>query len=252
MVPDIVFPNQLNRLFGVSMLAINLFSPAVAEIRIDRLELAVSVGSFRVADLDLDAETDGSTYSVSAALTSSGLVNWFTRIRYDGKVHGRVSRGRPSPLHYAQTTVSGDKKTSGSITYRNGSPVQIERSPPAPIGAPKASIVGQAGALDILTATYLVLRNSEMTEICDHEFFIYDGTRRVKIELGPQIADEGFVSCNCKYVRIDGFSKKDMAEQTEVPFRLQYRPINEREGWFEIARLTSVTNYGALVVVPRK
>ncbi|MCE2523017.1 MAG: DUF3108 domain-containing protein [Rhodobacteraceae bacterium] len=236
----------------MSMLAMNLFGPAFAEIRIDRLELAVSVGSFRVADLDLDAKTDGSTYSISAALTSSGFVNWFTRIRYDGKVHGRVSRGRLSPLHYAQTTVSGDNKVSGSITYRNGAPVQIEKSPPAPIGAPKASIVGQAGTFDILTATYLVLRNSEMTEICDHEFFIYDGTRRVKIELGPQIADEGFVSCNCKYVRIDGFSEKELAEQTEVPFRLQYRPSNEREGWFEIARLTSVTNYGALVVVPRK
>ena len=59
-----------------------------------------------------------------------------------------------------------------------------EKSPPAPIGTPRASIADQSGTLDILTATYLVVRDSEESEVCDTEFFMYDGTRRSKIEIG--------------------------------------------------------------------
>ena len=230
----------------------NSLGAAAAETRVDRHEFTVRVGGFRVASMVLDGESDGAGYSVSASLNSTGLVNWFTRIRYDGRVHGRVSRNRLVPRHYVETTVSGDEQASGSITYRNGSPVQTEKSPPARIGAPRASIAEQDGTLDILTATYMVLRNSPEAELCDREFFMFDGTRRTKIELGPQQHKNGTISCDCTYFRIDGFPEKDMAEQVEFPFRLQYGPSPDREGWFEIVRLTSKTDYGPFAMVRRK
>lgn len=234
------------------LLALNCLGAAVAETRVDRHEFTLSVGSFRIANMTLEGETDGSTYSVSASLKSSGLVNWFTRVRYDGRVHGSVSGNRLVPKHYVETTMSGGEQASGSITYRSGSPVQTEKSPPAPFGSPRASIAEQHGTLDILSSTYAVLRSSPETELCGHEFFMFDGTRRTKIELGPKQQEEGAITCECTYFRIDGFSEKDMAEQVEFPFRVQYAPSSDREGWYEIVRLTSMTDYGALAMVRRK
>ena len=234
------------------LLAVNWLGAAVAETRVDRHEFTLSVGSFRIADMTLEGEADGASYSVSASLNSSGLVNWFTRVRYDGRVHGSVSGNRLVPKHYVETTVSGGEQASGSITYRRGSPVQTERSPPAPIGSPRASIAKQHGTLDILTATYVALRSSPEEELCGREFFMFDGTRRTKIELGPKQREDGAITCDCTYFRIDGFPEKDMAEQVEFPFRLQFGPMRDREGWYEIVRLTSMTDYGAFAMVRRK
>ncbi len=245
------FRNRACSLLGSFLLASNCLGAAVAETRVDRHEFTLSVGSFRIANMTLDGETDGDNYSVSASLKSSGLVNWFTRVRYDGRVHGNVSGNRLVPKHYVETTASGGEQASGSITYRRGSPVQTEKSPPAPIGSPRASIAEQHGTLDILTATYVALRSSPEADLCDREFFMFDGTRRTKIELGPQQREEGSITCDCTYYRIDGFSEKDMAEQVEFPFRLQFGPMRDREGWYEILRLTSMTDYGAFAMVKR-
>ena len=234
------------------LLALGCLDAAAAETRIDRHEFTLSVGSFRIAKMTLEGETDGNSYRATASFNSSGVVNWFTRVRYDGRVHGNVNGNRLVPKHYVETTVSGKEQASGSITYRNGSPVQTEKSPPAPVGSPRASIAEQNGTLDILTSTYMVLRNSPETELCDREFFMFDGTRRTKIELGPKQHEDGEITCNCTYYRIDGFPEKDMAEQVEFPFRLQYGPSREREGWYEIVRLTSMTDYGAFAMVRRK
>ena len=234
------------------LLAFGGLGAAAADTRVDRHEFTLSVGSFRIANMVLDGETDGNSYSVSASFNSSGLVNWFTRVRYDARVHGSVSGNRLRPKHYVETTVSGKDHASGSITYRNGSPVQTEKSPPAPLGSPRASIAEQNGTLDILTSTYMVLRTSPETELCDREFFMFDGTRRTKIELGPKQHEDGEITCDCTYFRIDGFSEKDMAEQVEFPFRLQYGPSRDRDGWYEIVRLTSMTDYGAFAMVRRK
>ena len=234
------------------LLTLNCLGAATAETRVDRHEFTLSVGSFRIANMVLEGETDGATYSVSASLESSGLVNWFTRVRYDGRVHGRVSGKRLVPKHYVETTNSGGEQGSGSITYRRGSPVQTEKSPPAPLGSPRASIAEQRGTLDILTSTYSVLRSSPETELCGREFFMFDGTRRTKIELGPKQREDGAITCECTYFRIDGFSEKDMTEQVEFPFRVQYAPSLDREGWYEIVRLTSMTDYGAFAMVRRK
>ena len=240
-------------LFACSLLlALNCLGAAVAETRVDRHEFTLSVGSFRIAKLVLEGETDGADYRVSASLNSRGLVNWFTRVRYDGRVHGSLSGSRLVPKHYVETTKSGGEQASGSITYSNGSPVRTERSPPAPIGSPRASIAEQQGTLDILTATYVALRSSPEAELCDREFFMFDGTRRTKIELGPKQLEDGTITCDCTYFRIDGFSEKDMAEQVEFPFRLQFGPMRDREGWYEIVRLTSMTDYGAFAMVRRK
>ena len=233
-------------------LASSCIDAAVAETRIDRHEFTLSVGSFRLAKVILDGEDDGNSYRVSASFSSSGFVNWFTKVRYDGRVHGSVKGNRLVPKHYVETTVSGKEQASGSITYRWGSPVQTEKSPPARVGSPRASIAEQGGTLDILTSTYMVLRTSPETELCEREFFMFDGTRRTKIELGPKQHEDDAISCDCTYYRIDGFSEKDMAEQVEFPFRLEYGPSRDREGWYEIVRLTSMTDYGAFAMVRRK
>lgn len=245
------FRKQACRFVCSFLLASNCFGAAVAETRVDKHEFTLSVGSFRIANLILDGETDGTTYSVSASLKSSGLVNWFTRVRYDGRVHGSVSGNRLVPKHYVETTASGGEQASGSITYRRGSPVQTEKSPPAPIGSPRASIAEQQGTLDILTATYVALRSSPEAELCDREYFMFDGTRRTKIELGPKQQEDGAITCDCTYFRIDGFPEKDMAEQVEFPFRLKFGPMRDREGWYQIVRLTSKTDYGAFAMVKR-
>ena len=225
---------------------------AAAETRVDELAFAVSVGSFRIADIVLKGEASQGSYTVTGSLTSRGIVNWFTRVRYDGSVRGSVSKGRMIPGHYFETTASGDRQASGSITYEDGAPVMTEKSPPVPIGTPRAPIADQSGTLDILTATYLVVRDSEEGEICDMEFFMYDGTRRSKIEIGEQQVVDERIRCDSKYVRIDGFSQGELEEQTEFPFQLEYTPMDDREGWFEIVRLTSQTKYGRLVAVRKQ
>ncbi len=237
------------RVASAVVLTLHVSGLAASETRVDDLAFEVSVGSFRIADIVLKGEASKGSYTITGSLTSRGIVNWFTRVRYDGSVRGSVSNGRMVPGHYFETTASGDRQASGSITYEDGAPVMTEKSPPAPIGNPRAPIADQSGTLDILTATYLVVRDSEEGEVCDKEFFMYDGTRRSKIEIGEQKIVDDRVHCESKYIRIDGFSQSDLEEQTEFPFQLEYTPMDGREGWFEIVRLTSQTKYGKLVAV---
>ena len=88
------------RVASAVVLTFHVSDLAASETRVDDLAFAVSVGSFRIADIVLKGEASQGSYTVTGSLTSKGIVNWFTRVRYDGKVRGSVSKGRMVPGHY--------------------------------------------------------------------------------------------------------------------------------------------------------
>ncbi len=238
--------------FAVALaLAAQLSAPALGQNRIDNLDFSLSVGGFRVASLNIRGEVSERSYKIAAVLTSTGIVNWFTNIRYDGRVEGTTRRGNLVPRHYVETTSRDGSQASGSITYRNGVPVRIEKSPPDILGTPRASISKQRGTLDLLTMSYLALRDVELGEICDKSFSLYDGTRRSEVVLGEPVAFGDGFRCDCKIVRVDGYSESAMAEQPELPFELEFRPVEDRDDWYAVKRLKAPTDYGRLVATRR-
>ena len=233
---------------AAAVLSCSFAAMPAAEVRSDRLNFEIRVGGFKVATGSLIAEFEDQGYEIAARVVSDGFLNLFTNYQYDGRVRGKLKKSKLQPDHYWETSSKNDEQASGSITYRKGSPYRIEKSPPSPVGAPRAPISEQTGAIDVLTMVYLIIRDGNENDLCEEEFILYDGTRRSWIELGGRKAEDGKIICDSKFTRVDGFKPSSMEEQVEFPFRLEFRPSQE-EDRFQLFRLTAPTKFGTMAVI---
>ena len=191
----------LQGLFGWALITAFCSVEAYSEMRRDALYYVIGVGGIKVAEMDVVGETDGTTYQALGRMESTGLVDWFARMRYDGKVNGIVSKGRLVPVQYEDISTRRSSNVSLSISYEGGSPSRMNRSPPVPVGKPRSPLFRQEGALDILTTTYLLLKDTQASELCDHDFFVFDGIRRSKIVTELSSSVNGEVTCSGRFIR---------------------------------------------------
>ncbi len=215
------------------------------------LSFDVRLSGWTVGRMDLTVESDNRSYSVGAVLRTTGLASMFKKIDYQAMVEGRQVRGRFVPDRFSEQAVDGGDNSSGSIAYVNGAPTNVQSSPPKPVGTPRAPLNKQAGTVDPLTAVFVIVRDANKDELCDQDYAVFDGVRRTRILLNvPRKEDDG-VYCDGAYIRVDGYSSEDLAEQTDYPFILLFEGYPEREGWFRLMKLTARSTNGSLEILRR-
>lgn len=204
----------------------------------------IAVGELVFAGVETD-----SAYAVSGTVRTTGLAGMLRKLHYDAKVQGARSSGRLSPARYEQSGGIGSKYSEEVVVWSGGLPRIERQDPPKPARDTDADPARQRGTIDTLTAIYATLRDVPPGQECRSDLTLYDGRYRMQVRtLAPRQAGDGVI-CDGEYIRLAGFSPKEMAERTNFPFQLHYSPASN--GTMRVVKVTMDSLYGSARLVRR-
>ena len=210
----------------------------------DRGVYDVFLGSVPVGVFAYSGVEARGRYSLAGQLRTTGLIGAVTNVRYDAKTVGRISGGNFVPSVYEEQATIGNRKTDLKITYRNGVPSPPVFSPPRDDDRPSVNPAEQGDALDLLTALYILFRETPLTELCSFRTFIFDGVRRTSLSLRTIRRSPTEVVCRAEYRRIAGFSVAELRRRETFDFQLIYTPVGN--GFWQVERADLESVYGVV------
>ena len=215
---------------------------AVAERTEDNATFHVVIRGISAASLSFSAVQDGNRYAVSGLLKSTGIAALFRKISYRATAKGAVSRAHHTPFSYVEQADTGKKKSTSTMSYSRGVPSAVQYMPPPEGRSKDVDPATQGGTVDTLTALYAILRDVDAGQECKVSLKMYDGRYVSSIAISkPKKADDSVI-CEGQYVRIKGFSAKEMAEHTTFPFTLTYQPLTN--GRMRVTEVVMKSIYG--------
>jgi len=231
-------------------LVLCLGSPLQAETR-QSANWDLVIRGLNVGSLSWSAIEDGASYAITGRVATSGLAAMLRKMRYDASVSGRLQGSTFQPARYEQSGGIGGKSSREVVTWTNGNPVLTERVPPRTPSDRDADPARQRGTIDTLSAIYAVMRDVPKGRECGTDVQIYDGRYRMQVRLGAARADDrGNVACTGEYIRLQGFSEKEMAERTHFPFTVQYQPLDAATS--RVTRIEMDSLWGSARLVRRR
>lgn len=208
-----------------ALLAFGLFAAAPLQAdQTDRIVFDVVLKGISAGRLNINGKITDSTYGANGTVETTGLAAMLRTLRYDASVSGRFADGTFTPTHFEETGQRGDNKSKHVIVYQGGVPVSVSREPPRKPRASDIDPAKQGGTIDPLTALYAVLRDVDRDEACKLKVTMFDGAKRSQVALSAPVEKGKGVVCTGEYRRLEGFSKKEMAEKSRFPFTLTYAP----------------------------
>ena len=164
-----------------------------------------------------------SGYVLEGTLSPTSIMRRFHDIRFDGRVDGRVTPdGTLHPARYKGFSRSDKKESEVQLVYDAGRPQVVRYAPeraPQPFDIIPAK---QNGALDPLSAAYLLFQDQPLDRLCDRSFSLFDGRRLSRLEVGAPDVTATEALCEGRYTRVAGFSPEEIEEQVTFPFTLVY------------------------------
>lgn len=226
-----------------------LYLPAQAQAQTDGGTFDVLLRGIRTATLSFAASLDGDTYTVTGQMQTSGLAALIKRLRYDGAATGTIAEGRYRPARYAESADTGRRQSEATLTYANGAPHVTAYSPllaPQPGDVDPAAM---AGSVDPMTALFATLRAVDAGAECNLSLDLFDGKRASQLRVGEPVVAADRVTCDGAYVRVQGFTAKEMAKQSRFPFTLTYAPT--ANGQMQVVEVISESIYGKVTLKRR-
>ncbi|QDY69823.1 DUF3108 domain-containing protein [Qingshengfaniella alkalisoli] len=203
----------------------------------------VVVGGLRAGTLAYEADVSGNTYSLRGSARASGLVGIFVDSVVDVASRGYIDGHTLRPSGYAERTNNKGEVVRRDFRYRNGIP-QITRTPPR--DKPQKHAVApqqQAGTLDPMSAAFAILRDKPTVEACQLDISMFDGAKRSRLQYTSREDDGDDIVCSGQYLRIAGFSPKEMAERASWPVTARYQQMPNGDA--RLAELRFSTSFGA-------
>ncbi len=228
------------------LLCLCTLTPARAD---DRGVYDVLLGSVPVGVFAFSGVEARGRYSLAGQLRTTGLIGAVTNVRYDAKTVGRVQGRRFVPSVYEEQATIGNRKTDLTITYRNGVPLPPRFSPPRENGRSGVEPAEQGDALDLLSALYILFRETPSSELCSFRTFIFDGVRRTGLTLQALRRSPTEVVCRAEYRRIEGFSVAELRRRETFDFQLVYTPVGG--GLWQVDRADLESVYGVVSLKKR-
>ena len=105
------------------------------------------------------------------------------------------------------------------------------------------------GSVDPLTAFYATMGSVEAGRECNLSLTLFDGKRASQLQIGAPVAAGDIVTCDGSYIRVKGFTAKEMAKQTRFSFSLTYSPTTA--GRMRVVEVTSESIYGKVTLKRR-
>lgn len=226
-----------------AVLLIVCMAPKMVQAEPDRFALrALGV---KVGEMTLSADLDTTRYAVSGRLATTGLVGAVKRIKFVLQAEGRRNGTSFVPRHYVEDMDTGRREARVRLDYSNG----VARASGPEIsnrGAHAVTDAQQRGAVDPLTAIFMVLRDQRPEDLCSLRQKIFDGERLTEIALTQRREIDGRVQCSGAFTRIGGYAPGDLRQGSQFPVKVTYAPAGPV---MRALRVEAQTIYGAATVV---
>ncbi len=223
--------------------------PLPALSQTDAGEFDLLVRGIKAATVHFSADQDRTNYTVKGSVETTGLAALIKRLRYDGAATGSVANGRFEPATYRESADTGRRQSDATLDYAGGVPQVTAYSPavaPAPGDVDPATM---GGSVDPLTALYATMRRVDAGRECTLSLDLFDGKRASKLQIGTPKTVGDTVTCEGAYIRVQGFTAKEMAKQPRFPFTLTYGPT--ATGQMQVVEVISETIYGKVTLKRR-
>lgn len=236
---------------GWASIALGLFAvlspPANAQT--DGGEFDLLIRGIKAATFSFAAQQDGSAYAVTGAVQTSALTALIKRLQYQGAATGTVFKGRYSPTHYKEAADTGRRQSDATLAYAGGVPRVTAYSPAVQPQSGDVDPASMGGSVDPLTALYATMRAVDAGAECNLSLDLFDGKRASTLQIGAPLAVADTVTCVGAYIRVQGFTAKEMAKQPRFPFTLTYAPVGT--GQMQVVQVISETIYGKVTLKRR-
>lgn len=229
--------------------AVFLALPMQAVAQTEAGEFDLLVRGIKAAVVSYTGQTEGRTYSVQGSVQTTGFAALIKRLRYSGAVNGTLTEGRHHPAAYSESADTGRRQSDATLTYSKGMPQVVSYSPKDETTPDVVDPATMAGTVDPLTALFATLRPVNAGEECNMSINLFDGRRASTLEIGGATAAGTTVTCNGAYIRLKGFTAKEMAKQPRFPFKLTYAPMPT--GQMQVVEVISETIYGKVTLKRR-
>ena len=206
----------------------------------------VYYAGIKAGELRYGMKQNGASYAASGLVKSSGLVAVISDFHFRAKSQGRVDGTRFRPTRYEESSDTGRRKSEKTIRYPGGVPTLERTDKPKDYWLDPRK---NGDALDPLTAVWHLLRDRDAEELCTMDVSYFDGARRVRLTTSRLKRDGNKVHCTGHYIRVGGFSKKEVREGTRFPFKVSYEP--DGKGRYKLSRMDVKTLRGRALLIRR-
>ncbi len=216
--------------------------PSFAQTVFDSKYYNVSISGFPIGHVEYQSEAGDGIYQVQGFLGSSGFFGFFISTRYSGAVVGETSKSALRPKVFRGRFEARRKFAQVDIRYDKNRPVSVEHLPERTALDTDTPLTSIKGALDPISALYLLLRDVDQKDVCTFNNEVFDGVRLSQVTLGNPADVDGTIRCNGVYARKDGFAADQLAEKAEYPFLLEYGQT--QSGQWRVTRFLATTDFG--------
>jgi hypothetical protein len=208
----------------------------------------LAISGIPIGTVTLRSELSGKDYRAAGKITPTALISALTSYSFDGAATGVVdAEGRITPARFSADSTSPRAERRTEIEWRDGAPVKVSVVPPRK-HAPDPD--GVLGALDPVSASFALLRDAPLGQICATSIDVFDGSRRSRLTLAePVAAANGRYACAGTYAQLEG-ERQSFATEAEYPFTLIFAPAEDGET-FRLERIETRTRFGPAVVTRR-
>jgi hypothetical protein len=220
--------------FLLSLLAfLAVAGPAAADRFALRYE-GYALGLLHIGDISVDVDVSADTYTISTALRSRGLLNWFERTDLRAYAAGVIADGAVRWRRYDLDHQYSRKQRSIALRASADGAVEAAIEPNfSSWGAPETSEAQKRASRDPLSSVVAMAIDVGQSRRCEGQYPTFDGRFHYLLELSGGDIDqfngggyEGEVlKCTLSYVAVAGFEPRDNGA----------RRVPRGEVWFGLA-----------------
>ena len=220
-------------------LVISLGTEAISasEIREERAEFHISLLGFRIGYMILASKTKGELYSATSLIGSTGVGNFFGKMKFKAKIRGKIVDKTVIPSSYHLESTRKGVTNRKSLEYKDGLVVHQEGTRQTDSG------------IDYLSGFFVVIRDTLEEELCGFSYTLADEEKVAEVIIGPPTPlSSGKYKCESQYVRKSGYSEDEM-QKPAFQFELYYRPSPVEYNYYQLERIILHSEIGRMRVL---
>ena len=189
-------------------------------------QFSVHALGVKVGDLAIAGSVGSEQYTISAQFVTSGLAAAVAGVRFVMKSSGTTDGTKFSPRAYSEDMDTGKRESRVALRWSSGV-ASASGSQVGDRGPYTVTRAQQRGAVDPLTAIYMVVRDQPTDAICNMRQRIYDGERLTEIVLTNRSERSGKILCSGVFRRVAGYSPEDLRERGQFGLKVTYEPAGD-------------------------
>ncbi len=207
------------------------------EIREERAEFNISLLGFRIGYMILASNTKGNLYAATSLVGSTGVGNFFGKMKLKAKIRGRIDGKNVIPTNYHLERMKDGITTTKTLTFKEGKVIKEEGTRQRDSG------------IDYLSGFFVVIRDTLEEDLCGFSYTLADEQRVAEAIIGnPVRLRSGKYQCNSEYVRKSGYAEDDMSKPS-FKFELYYEPSPKVENYYQLQKIILHTRFGRMRVL---